>query len=514
MTVSNTASTASFTLNQTTATFTFTFRALTSTPTDIKAIITTNSTNQNLTYTTDYTVAVNSDGVGGVLTLVTPATKSKGTLTVYRSTTNTQASDYDDYNQFPADTLETDVDKRTLVSQEQAESLTRALLLPITVTGVSTTLPIPVAGKVIGWSTGALSLCNYDTSASDVTAAASSATAALSSQSLASLYASTASTQALLSASSATTALNASMTTGTGTFVLKDGTVNPTNLLSNGDFEVWSAGAAADPDGWTLVGTGAAVAREGTIYKMGTYSAKVTKTDQDCTIYARIDLPRKIAYWKGRTITMGCWVYATVANRARLQLADTAVTTSSSYHTGDSTWQWLTVTHTVDSSGVVITALCSVSNGNTDAYFDGAICVEGESAFAFADKPTIYSDTRYKIGTFTRDMTAEGGDVAYTSVGFTPKAITFFGGVDNSLISCYNGYDDGTVHYNLYNQSGSATAGQTGISASGSIYLVQSGTQDQYALVKSFDADGFTLTWAKSGTPSSGTATLVYMAYR
>ncbi len=262
MSVSNTASTASFSLNQTTSTFTFTFRALTSTPTDIKAIITTNSTNQTLAYTTDYTVAVDADGVGGVLTLVSPATHSKGTLTVYRDTTNLQESDYDDYNQFPADTLETDLDKRTLVSQEQAEKFTRTLLLPITVTGVSTTLPIPVAQKVIGWSVGALSLCNYDNAADSVTAAASSATSALASQTAAassattaSGFATAASTSATTAASHATTALNSllvAINVQTGNYTLALSDVNKlVDLNSAGTITLTipSSGAVAFPTG-------------------------------------------------------------------------------------------------------------------------------------------------------------------------------------------------------------------------------------------------------------------------
>lgn len=156
MTVSTTARRQQFPTDGATADFTFTFRALTTALSDIKCILTftsgTTSTDVNLTYTTDFTVAVDSSGVGGTVTLVSPATISVGTLTVYRETTLTQLSDYDDFNQFPADTLETDLDKRTMTDQELREDVDRALALAISYSGtVTTLLPTPVADNIIGW---------------------------------------------------------------------------------------------------------------------------------------------------------------------------------------------------------------------------------------------------------------------------------------------------------------------------------------------------------------------------
>jgi hypothetical protein len=167
-----------------------------------------------------------------------------------------------------------------------------------------------------------------------------------------------------------------------------DGSVNPTNLLSNGDFEVWTAGTSAAPDGWTLAGAAATVAQEATIIKLGTYSTKVTRVGNDCTIKQSIHTIKGINYWKGRTVTFGCWVYATVADRGFIQIFDGVGTTNSSKHTGDSTWQLLTVTRTIDSSATELTPYCYIVDGNTSAYFDGAMCVEGESAFAFSPDTT------------------------------------------------------------------------------------------------------------------------------
>ena len=177
MTVSTTTRSQQFVLNGATAAFTFTFRTLYSAPTNIKCIATVGGVDTNLTYTTQYTVAVNANGVGGTVTIVSPATIGSGTLTVYRETTNTQASDYDDYNQFPAATLENDLDIRTMIAQEVSENTSRALVLPISVAGVSTTLPVPTANGLLGWNSGATALENKSVGSMGLTASASQAQA-------------------------------------------------------------------------------------------------------------------------------------------------------------------------------------------------------------------------------------------------------------------------------------------------------------------------------------------------
>lgn len=163
MSVDTTTRKASFTLDGTTDTFDFTFRALSAT--DIKCVSTTNSTDTILTYTTNYTVALNSDGVGGTVTLVSAPSTGTGTLTVYRETTDTQESDYEDYNQFPADTLEEDLDRRTLISQELDETIDRTVTLGISSPSVtSTALPTPTADRYIGWDSAGTALENKNIS--------------------------------------------------------------------------------------------------------------------------------------------------------------------------------------------------------------------------------------------------------------------------------------------------------------------------------------------------------------
>lgn len=120
-----------------------------------------------------------------------------------------------------------------------------------------------------------------------------------------------------------------------------------------------------------------------------------------------------------------------------------------------------------------------------------------------------------KIIASTRSMTAASGDVAYTGVGFTPTVIIALAYVGLSWSVCI-GFSDsvkGAQGIWVYNSS---------ISWSGGAYLIgvttrggyQPTTTGQLAIVKSYDADGFTLTWTKSGSPDAGTITLYLLCLK
>lgn len=377
---------------------TFTFKALTTAPEDIKCLKTLISTGAetDLTYAVDYTVDLEDDGIGGVVTL-NPTCSTLYTVTVYRVTTDKQESDYDDYNQFPADTLETDLDRRTMISQERGEDSDRTLKLSISTSGVDTTLPTPVADQVLGWDSAGTAIENKDLTDlgtivvdTDTTLAANSDDRVPSQK-----------------------AIKDYAVRG------NDGSVNPTNLLSNGDFESWSNGTSSAPDGWTAGGAGVAVARnDGAAYiKLGTYSLGMGRNGTNCSTYQNIETSKGIAYWKGRTVTFSCWVKCATADRARLALDDGPSETDSSYHTGGDTWQLLTLTHTVDSSATQIRLYCQINTADADAYFDGAICVEGESAFAFSPKPAeegVWAD-------YFASSTVEGWAAGKTGTIYTKK---------------------------------------------------------------------------------------------
>ena len=156
-----------------------------------------------------------------------------------------------------------------------------------------------------------------------------------------------------------------------------------TNLLENGDFESWSAGTSAAPDGWNFV-TGA-ISRE-TSPKLGTYCEGITRAGSDA--FDNQDVPNHTNY-QGRTVTFGCWVKTSTASQARIRVRDHITAITSSYHTGGGTWEWLTAILNVNATATSLKCQHQVMNTNGIAYFDGAILVEGSVCPAFSPKPLI-----------------------------------------------------------------------------------------------------------------------------
>ena len=143
------------------------------------------------------------------------------------------------------------------------------------------------------------------------------------------------------------------------------------NLLSNYSFEVGDP-----PDDWTLIGGGATVSRSSTQAKIGTYSALLTRNGTNCHIYQAYS---GYAAYAGKTVTLGCLVYATEASRVSIGLGDGIGSSSADTHTGVAGWEWLTTSLTVDASPTYLRSYLEVFDGDTSAYFDGAILVEGET---------------------------------------------------------------------------------------------------------------------------------------
>ncbi len=155
------------------------------------------------------------------------------------------------------------------------------------------------------------------------------------------------------------------------------------NLLFNGDFEV-----GAVPVGWTLQGGGATGGRSVVQNIINTYSVSLVRNGADCRWYESVGDPTR---YRSRTVTFAGWVYATVANRALLSIDDWGVATGySQYHSGVAGWEWLSTTLEISAGATRIDARAEVLTGNTTAYFDGLILVEGDYTPDFAPMPASY----------------------------------------------------------------------------------------------------------------------------
>lgn len=158
-----------------------------------------------------------------------------------------------------------------------------------------------------------------------------------------------------------------------------------TNLLKNGDFESWSAGATVNPDSWVKEGAGVSIARDDTNYLIGTYGVALTRSGSNCYIKQDVEVSN---YFSGRTVTVGCWIKCSSANNATIGIHDGVGTTYSPQHSGGGEWEWLFTTRTLDASATMIRVQIYNDNVDGTTYIDGAILVEGSVCPAFSPHPT------------------------------------------------------------------------------------------------------------------------------
>jgi len=123
-----------------------------------------------------------------------------------------------------------------------------------------------------------------------------------------------------------------------------------------------------------------------------------------------------------------------------------------------------------------------------------------------AVKEYIDSRTDIYVGTFTRDEGTASGNQSVTGVGFTPRAVDFYAtDADSDEVSW--GADDGTTAACVY-RSGTVFNADT----DDSIRIHQDASNIYEGNINSFDSDGFTVAWTRTGG-ASGTITVVYIAY-
>jgi len=148
--------------------------------------------------------------------------------------------------------------------------------------------------------------------------------------------------------------------------------------IQNYSLEDWSAGAAAAPDNWTLVGTGSAIIQSTTRYH-GTSSSQVSAGSELTKLYQQIS---NYSSYAGKAVSFWAAVRHNVANEARVYIDDGINKATSSYHTGGNSWEILKAELTLDSSLTKLEiGLEIVANGGSP-YFDWTNLVEDGNLWA------------------------------------------------------------------------------------------------------------------------------------
>ena len=124
-----------------------------------------------------------------------------------------------------------------------------------------------------------------------------------------------------------------------------------------------------------------------------------------------------------------------------------------------------------------------------------------------------YANTRFTVITATRDFATATGNVAYTGAGFAPKAVMIFA-VGETFTAATWGMSDGTTSSGIADYSVAGTGANLWTSSGGNwVNLQKAAGEGQGATLASLDADGCTLAWTKTGSPT-GTAYLRIMFFR
>lgn len=115
-----------------------------------------------------------------------------------------------------------------------------------------------------------------------------------------------------------------------------------------------------------------------------------------------------------------------------------------------------------------------------------------------------------KVGQFSRDTSTASGSQSITGVGFKPSSIIFLA-VIPATAELSIGLDDYFSHFSIVNNHNITANVWT--TATASIVLAQTVSIESYASITSFDSDGFTVQWTKTGA-KTGTAYINFLAIR
>ena len=107
---------------------------------------------------------------------------------------------------------------------------------------------------------------------------------------------------------------------------------------------------------------------------------------------------------------------------------------------------------------------------------------------------------RIFVGIGSRDLSLATGDQIITGVGFKPKGIMINGGGLANAGTGSWGFSDSTndsATYDDHNTTPNAYGNTANL-----LFFKIDGSNNNIAVLKSFDSDGFTITWTKTGSPT------------
>lgn len=143
--------------------------------------------------------------------------------------------------------------------------------------------------------------------------------------------------------------------------------VQQTQIVTNGNFEIWSGGGASPPDDWTLEGAGASVAQDAVNKKFGSYGMALTRAGNDADLV--FDISPFSAY-EGYELMFGIWLKSSDVN-AEIEIDDG--TPSSVSHSGSGDFEFITISKFIEVAAPSLELRVKNITGDKTIYADGAL---------------------------------------------------------------------------------------------------------------------------------------------
>ena len=128
----------------------------------------------------------------------------------------------------------------------------------------------------------------------------------------------------------------------------------------------------------------------------------------------------------------------------------------------------------------------------------------GTNRKVLASRIKTYAGGDVYVSSFSRDVSTATGTQAVTGVGFTPTSIEVFAAIGGTVKASW-GMSDGTTDKCIYQNNNGGTDFISNQSQLIRVVTVDAGTMYSGTL-DSFDADGFTISWTKTGSPTGTVA--------
>lgn len=124
---------------------------------------------------------------------------------------------------------------------------------------------------------------------------------------------------------------------------------------------------------------------------------------------------------------------------------------------------------------------------------------------------TLGLDNGIKIITSTRANDGATGNVAYTGVGFKPRAVICLANVSSTRFMSFGFFTAaaGASIADLQSVAGGYFSGSNVV-----LMDETTGSKSQSAALSSMDADGFTLAWTRTGATAAGTIELKFLCFQ